>query len=1508
MKQHWRSNSSFINFVRHIRQLLWAPSFLHCFVLSLVGDGGKIVIFAIFAKFAAFANFYGPPLLLCALPRWRLWQNCHFRHICQIHRFPPHCFVRRWRLLWAPSLLCALPRWRLWQNCHFRHICQIRRFRQLLWAPFTALCFASLAIVAKLSFSPYLPNSPLSPTVMGPLYCFVLCLVGDCGKIVIFAIFAKFAAFANFYGARILLCAPTFMPRCFVLCVVGDGGKIVIFAIFAKFAVFTNFYGAPLLLCALRRWRLWQNCHFRHICQIRRFRQLLWGPYTALCFASLAIVAKLSFSPYLPNSPFSPTFMGPLYCFVLCLVGDCGKIVIFAIFAKFAVFANFYGAPLLLCALRRWRLWQNCHFRHICQIRRFRQLLWGPYTALCFASLAIVAKLSFSPYLPNSPLSPTVMGPLYCFVLCLVGDCGKIVIFAIFAKFAVFANFYGAPLLLCALPRWRLWQNCHFRHICQIRRFRQLLWGPFTALCFASLAIVAKLSFSPYLPNSPLSPTFMGPLYCFVLCLVGDCGKIVIFAIFAKFAAFANFYGAPLLLCALPRWRLWQNCHFRHVCQIRRFRQLLWGPFTALCFASLAIVAKLSFSPYLPNSPLSPTFMGPFTALCFASLAIVAKLSFSPYLPNSPLSPTFMGPLSLLCALPRWRLWQNCHFRHICQIRRNFYANFYGPPLLLCALPRWRLWQNCYFRHICQIRRFRQLLWGPFTALCFASLAIVAKLSFSPYLPNSPLSPTFMGPLILLCALPRWRLWQNCHFRHICQIRRFRQLLWGPFTALCFASLAIVAKLLFSPYLPNSPFSPTFMGPLYCFVLCLVGDCGKIVIFAMFAKFAAFANFYGAPLLLCALPRPTFMGPVYCIFAMFAKFAAFANFYGPFTALCFASLAIVAKLSFSPYLPNSPLSPTFMGPFHCFLFFLVGDCGKNIVIFAIFAKFAAFANFYGAHSLLCVLPRQRLWQNCHFRHICQIRRFRQLLWAPFTALCFASLAIVAKLLFSPYLPNSPFSPTFMGPLYCFVLCVVGDCGKIVIFAIFAKFAAFANFYGARILLCALPRWRLWQNCHFRHVCQIRRFRQLLWGPFTALCFASLAIVAKLLFSPYLPNSPLSPTFMGPFHCFLFFLVGDCGKNIVIFAIFAKFAAFANFYGAPSLPCVLPRQRLWQNCHFCHICQIRRFRQLLWGPYAALCFASLAIVAKLSFSPYLPNSLLSPTFMGPLHCFVLCLVGDCGKIVIFAIFAKFAVFANFYGAPLLLCALRRWRLWQNCHFRNICQIRRFRQLLWGPYTALCFASLAIVAKLSFSPCLPNSPLSPTFMGPLYCFVLCLVGDCGKIVIFAIFAKFAAFANFYGPLSLLSLFPRWRLWQKYCHFRHICQIRRFRQLLWGPFTALCFASSAIVAKLSFLPYLPNSPFSPTFMGPLCCFVLCLVGDCGKIVIFAIFAKFAAFANFYGAPSLLCALPRWRLWQNCHFCHICQIRQHYLFFAIFVVVCISGHISLGKGWPNDTISMQR
>ena len=192
-------------------------------------------------------------------------------------------------------------------------------------------------------------------------------------------------------------------------------------------------------------------------------------------------------------SPHSPTFMGPLICFIaLC-------------FASLAIVAKLSFSPYMYLPLRR-----------------FRQLLWAPFTALCFPSLTIVAKLSFSPYLPNLPLSSTFMGPFTA--LC-------------FASLATVAN-------------------CHFRHICQIRRFRQLLWAPFTAFCFSSLAIVAKLSFSPCLPNSPLSPTCMSPLHCFVLCLVGDCGKIVIFAIFAKFAIIFSFLPF-LLLCAFLDISLW---------------------------------------------------------------------------------------------------------------------------------------------------------------------------------------------------------------------------------------------------------------------------------------------------------------------------------------------------------------------------------------------------------------------------------------------------------------------------------------------------------------------------------------------------------------------------------------------------------------------------------------------------------------------------------------------------------------------------------------------------------------------------------------------------------------------------------------------------------------------------------------------------------------------------------------------------------------------------------------
>ena len=85
---------------------------------------------------------------------------------------------------------------------------------------------------------------------------------------------------------------------------------------------------------------------------------------------------------------------------------------------------------------------------------------------------------------------------------------------------------------------------------------------------------------------------------------------------------------------------------------------------------------------------------------------------------------------------------------------------------------------------------------------------------------------------------------------------------------------------------------------------------------------------------------------------------------------------------------------------------------------------------------------------------------------------------------------------------------------------------------------------------------------------------------------------------------------------------------------------------------------------------------------------------------------------------------------------------------------------------------------------------------------------------------------------------------------------------------------------------------------FYGRPHCFVLCPGGDCSKIVIFAMFAKFASIANFYGPPIALC-FALLAIVAKLSFRNICQIRQHVLFFAIFVVACISGHMS--KIWSN-------
>ena len=182
-------------------------------------------------------------------------------------------------------------------------------------------------------------------------------------------------------------------------------------------------------------------------------------------------MAILSFSPYLPNWP---TFMGPLHCFVLCLIGDCGKIVFFAIFAKFASFAFFYGP--LIASLR----------------------------------CALMVKLFFSPYLPNLPTFLTILTKLailaiFCHLREIRSSIGvNIVVFAIFAKLA---NFYGPPSLLCALPRWRLWQNCYFRHIYSflpillLRAFlgiSRLLWASFRTVphvCFMAVSLPSTVQF-----------------------------------------------------------------------------------------------------------------------------------------------------------------------------------------------------------------------------------------------------------------------------------------------------------------------------------------------------------------------------------------------------------------------------------------------------------------------------------------------------------------------------------------------------------------------------------------------------------------------------------------------------------------------------------------------------------------------------------------------------------------------------------------------------------------------------------------------------------------------------------------------------------------------------------------------------------------------------------------------------------------------------------------------------
>ena len=134
----------------------------------------------------------GPLIALCVASSAIMGQNCHFHHICQI--------------VWASSLLCALPGCRMWQIVIFAIFAK--------FATFTNLC--------------------------GSPHCFVLCLVGECDKIVIFTIFATLA---NFYGP----------PHCFVLCLVGERGKVSFLPYSPNLPHSPTSVG-PSLLCALPCW------------------------------------------------------------------------------------------------------------------------------------------------------------------------------------------------------------------------------------------------------------------------------------------------------------------------------------------------------------------------------------------------------------------------------------------------------------------------------------------------------------------------------------------------------------------------------------------------------------------------------------------------------------------------------------------------------------------------------------------------------------------------------------------------------------------------------------------------------------------------------------------------------------------------------------------------------------------------------------------------------------------------------------------------------------------------------------------------------------------------------------------------------------------------------------------------------------------------------------------------------------------------------------------------------
>lgn len=268
----------------------------------------------------------------------------------------------------------------------------------------------------------------------------------------------------------------------------------------------------------------------------------------------------------------------------------------------------------------------------------------------------------------------------------------------------------------------------------------------------------------------------------------------------------------------------------------------------------------------------------------------------------------------------------------------------------------------------------------------------MAKLAFLPY------SPTCMGSLGVFFFLPCWRMWQN------------------------------VFPIIFAKFAEFT----NFYGSPDCFVVRIVDGCGKIVILVAFPKLASFANLYGTPH--CSVPCP--LGKWGTIFfpAVFAKFATFANLYWLLVVLLLVLLANVTTLAFLPCSPNHvpPFADLCRTPY-CLVLCLVGKIfssryGTPIALcFVLLASVAKLFSCYTLHpsqlvwapSLFCALPCLRMWQIVFLTIFAKFARFAD-----------------------PY-----------GPPDCLVLCLVGECGKTVVFVIFVKFANIFFIFAIFVVAC-----------------------------------------------------------------------------------------------------------------------------------------------------------------------------------------------------------------------------------------------------------------------------------------------------------------------------------------------------------------------------------------------------------------------------------------------------------------------